>query len=426
MDEEGGGLRHRYTEKRTNERSKVALKLVADGFVSPVAMADPVDGTGRLFVADQTGKVRILSARGELLERPFLDIHDRLPPLDPEYDERGLLGMAFHPGFRDNQKFYVYYSAKPRKGGPKDFDHLNRLSEFVTSVDPDIADHADERVVLESPHPYSNHNGGDIHFGPDGYLYIPIGDGGNKSDRGRGHNPDIGNAQDLSSLLGKILRIDVDHGRPYGIPEDNPFARTGERQEIYAYGLRNPWRISFDREGDNELFVGDVGQYRTEEVDIIVNGGNYGWNIKEGSHCYNPVSPRQVKGACINEGYRGEELIDPILEYLNADVQGGIGHAIIGGAVYRGSDLRELQGSYIFGDWSAQFNRGDGTLFVARRGQDGWEMEELAVAKRPHGRLGEYVLSFGLDHSGEMYVLTSEEEGPTGSTGKVYRLTPPV
>jgi glucose/arabinose dehydrogenase len=407
-------------------KQAVGLKLLAEGLTSPVALAEPEDGTGRLFVADQTGAIKIVGSRGEVLERPFLDIRSRLVELDGTYDERGLLGLAFHRGFRDNQKFYVYYTAPPRRGAPVGFDHTDRVSEFMVSSEPDLTDAASERVVLEIDHPYMNHNGGDITFGPDGYLYVPVGDGGNALDRGRGHNPDIGNGQDTASLLGKILRIDVDRGRPYAIPEDNPFAHTGERHEIFAYGLRNPWRISFDRDGDSELFAGDVGQYMFEEIDVIVKGGNYGWNIKEGRHCFDPDNPTRSRGACINEGYRGEELIDPILEYPNADVEGGIGHAVIGGYVYRDRELPDLVGGYLFGDWSRDADRGDGTLFLGRRTHGGWTMEEVGVRGRDGGRLGEYITSFGQDAEGELYLLTSERMGPTGRTGKVYRISPTV
>lgn len=411
------------TVSRTRARQlEIALDILTDGLVSPVAMADPVDGTGRLFVADQVGTVWSVSPSGELGDRPVLDLRRSITRLNPGYDERGLLGLAFHPGFRDNQRLFVYYTAPPRPGAPLGWDHTNRVVEYEMSRDEEVVDVDTERVILEVDHPYTNHNGGDITFGPDGYLYIPIGDGGNYADKGRGHNPVSGNAQDLSTFLGKILRVDIDSGEPYSIPTTNPFTRKGERREIYAYGLRNPWRISFDREGENELYAGDVGQYLWEEVDIIVPGGNYGWRVKEGHHCFNPDDPMRPKGACLNEGPWGESLIDPILEYPNSSGQDGIGTAVIGGYVYRGRKAEQLQGRYVFGDWSRDANRGDGLIFAGTKDEEGWRMEEVAVEGRKNGRLGEYLLSFGQDGNGELYVLTSERMGPTGTTGRIYQV----
>lgn len=412
-----GGTLHRT---RTASPA-VQLELLAEDMVSPVALADPVDGTGRLLVADQPGTVWALEPSGRRSDVPFLDLRRRVVRLDPDYDERGLLGLALHPGFRDNQRLYVYYTAPPRRGAPLGWDHTDRLSELEVSPSGQV-DLSSERVVLEIDHPYTNHNGGDIRFGPDGFLYVPVGDGGNAADRGRGHNPQVGNAQDLGSLLGKVLRIDVDRGDPYAIPPTNPFARQGGLPEIFAYGLRNPWRISFDRE-TGELFAGDVGQYLHEEIDLLVPGANYGWNIKEGHHCFDPERPFQHRGACLNEGYRGEPLHDPIVEYGNAAAPGGIGTAVIGGYMYRGKAMAHLRDRYLFGDWSRSADRPDGSLFVAARGEDGrWTMEEVAVRDRRGGRLGEHVLAFGEDGDGELYLMTSGRMGPSGSTGKVYRL----
>ncbi|HOQ25320.1 MAG TPA: PQQ-dependent sugar dehydrogenase [Methanomassiliicoccaceae archaeon] len=402
----------------TGRSVTVGLETVIDELVNPVAMACPDDGSGRMFIVDQIGKVHLLSEEGSKI---FLDIGDEMVELDPGYDERGLLGMALHPRFPDNGKFYLYYNAPPEVPG---WNSTSILAEYVAEGD---AKPRRVRTVLKVQQPQMNHNGGHITFGPDGLLYIPLGDGGGQNDRGIGHNPATGNGQDLNVLLGKILRIDVDdrsEGREYGIPPDNPFADGGGLPEIYAYGLRNPYHISFDRE-TGRLFAGDVGQTRWEEVDIIVKGGNYGWNIREGRHCFNPEDNRAEMEDCPDRGARGEKLIDPILEYPNAaNRRGGIGTAVIGGYIYRGGSMPHLRGRYIFGDLSGRSGRAKGKLFIGTEDDEGrWTMEEMAI----HGRreLGEYVLAFGEDAEGELYVMTSMTEGPSGSSGRVQRIVPP-
>ncbi len=403
--------------------SALGLQLVAEGLTAPLVATMTGDGSGRLFIADQAGIIRVVGADGKLQAEPFLDLRDRMIRLNPSYDERGLLGLAFHPNFRDNGRFFVYYSAPLRPGGPAGWNHTSHVSEFkVTAGDPNRADPGSERVILQVDEPQANHNGGQIVFGPDGYLYIPLGDGGGANDVGMGHGP-LGNAQDKSVLLGKILRIDVDGGDPYGIPPDNPFVGQDERPEVYAYGLRNPFRISFDREGSRQLFAGDVGQNQWEEVDIIVKGGNYGWHIKEGTHCFDPQRPMAEVQGCSDTGAGGEPLIDPIIEYPNAARPDGLGQAVIGGYIYRGRAVPGLAGAYVFGDWNS--GGGDGSIFVGTppvSGQGPWPMAELRIANRANGRLGEFLLSFGQDEQGELYALTSQQQGPTGSTGKVYRI----
>jgi glucose/arabinose dehydrogenase len=407
----------------------VGVESIVTGLTAPLVLTSPDDDSGRLFIADQDGVIWILTEEGERLDTPYLDLSDRLVQLNPGYDERGLLGLAFHPDYAENGRFFVYYSAPLREGGPGGWDHTSHLSEFTVSSDsPDQADPESERIIMEVDQPQSNHNGGQLAFGPDGYLYIALGDGGSAHDVGLGHTAEIGNGQDITNLLGSILRIDVDGDDPYGIPEDNPFVGTEGRDEIFAYGLRNPYRMSFDSAEDQQLFTGDVGQGLWEEVNIVTLGGNYGWPIKEGTHCFSPDSPRNPPDTCPDTGPRGEELIDPILEYQNANVAGGLGRAVIGGYVYRGSELPGFEGRYVFGDWSLSFGQPLGTLFVATPPDDGgdeWPFEELEVAERPDGRLGEYVLALGRDATGELYVLTHETGGPQGSTGKVLRLTAP-
>jgi glucose/arabinose dehydrogenase len=254
----------------------VRLEQVAEGLTSPVTLVAPPDGSGRLFVVDQIGLVRVVSAAGELLAEPFLDLRDRIVTLMPDFDERGLLGLAFHPDYAANGRLFVYYSAPLREGGPAGWDHTSHVSEFRVSADPNRADPGSERVVLQIDEPQFNHNAGTVLFGPDGYLYISVGDGGGANDVDLGHTPVIGNGQDLTNLLGKILRIDVDGAEPYAIPDDNPFVGTIGRDEIFAYGLRNPYRMSFDRGGDRDLLIADAGQNLWEEVNLGASGANYG------------------------------------------------------------------------------------------------------------------------------------------------------
>jgi glucose/arabinose dehydrogenase len=288
------------------EPRPIGLELVAEGFTAPVRVVAAPDDSGRLFVVDQTGQIWVIASDGTLLQEPFLDIADRLVELRQTYDERGLLGLAFHPGYAQNGRFFVYYSAPLREGAPQDFDHTARISEFsVSSLNPDQADPGSERIILEVDQPQSNHNGGTLLFGPeDGFLYISLGDGGARNDAAPGHVADWyafnegGNGQDVTqNLLGSILRIDVDTGDPYGIPQDNPFVGREGLDENYAYELRNPYRMSFDRTGEYGLFAVDAGQELWEEISIIVKGGNYGWNVKEGTHCFDAANPPGVSRA---------------------------------------------------------------------------------------------------------------------------------
>jgi glucose/arabinose dehydrogenase len=276
---------------------KIGLELVADGFTSPLTLVTARDKTQRLFVVDQVGSVWIVES-GVKLPTPFLDLTGKVIPVDPNFDERGLLGLAFHPQYRNNGRFFVYYSVPLRPGAPEGYDHTGRIAEFhVSATDPNQADLASERILLEWDHPQFNHNGGTAAFGPDGYLYISIGDGGGGNDVDLGHVEDWyafnagGNGQDVTqNLLGNLLRIDVDNGDPYGIPADNPFVGRDGLDEIYAYGLRNPYRFSFDMGGENALILGDAGQVLWEEVNVITKGGNYGWNVKGGRTASMPPS----------------------------------------------------------------------------------------------------------------------------------------
>ncbi|HEU5159170.1 MAG TPA: PQQ-dependent sugar dehydrogenase [Streptosporangiaceae bacterium] len=413
-----------------------ALRLVAGGLTAPITMVPSPDRSGRLFVVDQAGTIHILRADGTLAPEPFLDLRDRMVPLMPTFEERGVLGLAFHPRYAKNGRLFVFYSVPLRAGAPDGFNVTSRISEFrVSAADPDHVDPATERVLLEVDKPQSNHNSGTVAFGPrDGYLYISVGDGGGGSDMGLGHVEDWypanagGNGQDVTqNLLGNILRIDVDRpgrGRAYGIPRGNPFVGKEGLDEIYAYGFRNPYRMSFDLAGGHDLIVGDAGQSGFEEVDVVRRGGNYGWNVKEGTHCFNAADPSVDLPTCPSTDPEGDPLIDPVVEYPNvARGAGGLGVAVIGGYVYRGRDLPGLRGRYVFGDWSRALDRTDGTLFVATPAPRGpWRFEQLRVAGTPDGHVGHLVIGLGQDLRGEIYVLTSDLKGPAGSTGQIYRL----
>ncbi|HEU4543976.1 MAG TPA: PQQ-dependent sugar dehydrogenase [Jiangellaceae bacterium] len=407
----------------------VGVEEVAAGLTSPVKMVEPPDGSGRLFIVDQIGLIRVVSASGELLPEPFLDLRDRMVTLMPGFDERGLLGLAFHPDYAVNGRLFVYYSAPLRSGAPAGWNHTSHISEFRVSADPDRADPASERLILQVDEPQFNHNGGTVLFGPnDGYLYISLGDGGGANDIDLGHTPGIGNGQDLTNLLGSILRIDIDSAEPYAIPDDNPFVGTIGRDEIFAYGLRNPYRMSFDLGGARDLLIADVGQNLWEEVNLGFKGANYGWNIKEGAHCFDPDDPFQSPEQCRDTGYLLDDpLVDPIFEYPNHHQPDGLGSAVIGGHIYRGAALPQFHGRYIFGDWSAHhFEEAEGLLLIAQpRKSDMWKVAELRIQNRPEGRLGHFVLGFGEDAAGELYVLTTDNVGPTGATGKVYRIVRP-
>lgn len=532
-----------------------ALNLVpvAGGMTAPIGMAHCNDD--RLFILEQRGKILIYK-NGGILPTPFLDVSGKLVPPRAGFDERGLLGLAFHPDYASNGRFFIFYSAPPDvttlvsfdeadiptgnsdftyagihfvggtvgdpgdpallasgtqcyrvpagttatvtlpsvfavlrlyfvhpaggaagtvqvfdaagtprggpvsskpatfQGDPANFISIDQsaagikelritapagnmvfaddltlfvdqcksiLAEYkVSAGDPDVADAASERVLLSFGKPQFNHNGGQLNFGPDGYLYASTGDGGAANDRAPGHNPTIGNSQDIHSFLGKFLRLDVDNGDPYGIPPDNPFVGVDGLDEIYAVGMRNPWRFSFDRGGTHQLFCSDVGQNQFEEVDIITLGGNYGWNIREGLHCFDPLNPNNPPPTCPDVGPNGDPLIDPLIEYGRTE-----GISVTGGYVYRGSAFPALNGVYIFGDWSRSFGTPDGSLFRLHEASPGvWERRQfkIRIGAESGNRFGRFVSSFGEGPDGELYVCSQKQIGFGGTTGMIHRV----
>jgi glucose/arabinose dehydrogenase len=405
----------------------VKLEPIATAMQSPVDLKESPDGSGRLFIVEQTGNIRIVMPDGSMKPEPFLDLSRAIVKMYVRFDERGVLGLAFHPDYKNNGKFYVHYSVAIPENDPDLLheifgNHTSIVSEFKVSDNADVADAASERVLMRVNQPQFNHNGGALEFGPDGHLYISLGDGGFADDWGYGHNKKIGNSQDLSNLLGKVLRIDVnkqDEGLEYGIPSDNPFAnKDGARAEIFAYGFRNPWRMTFDTGGDHSLFVADVQQNSYEEVNIVKNGGNYGWRIMEGNHCFDYLNPNDAPASCDKTG-----LEAPIIEYNHCNKHAGkdcLGVNVQGGAVYRGNHAA-WQGKYFFGDWSMTFGGKSGRLYAATESGGKWTIESLNVTNGPFVT---HVLAITQDLSGNVYIMTSDSMGPYGSRDTVYKVVP--
>ena len=423
------------------------LKPVAVGqFFSPTSVVHAGDGSGRLFITDQRGKIYILDD-GAILPVPFLDLTAKLVSERAGFDERGLLGLAFHPqyatdGAAGEGKFYVFYSA-PSPDAPgttaNPVDCRSVISEYqVSTSDPNVANPLSERVLLTFNKPQFNHNGGQLAFGPvDGMLYFTTGDGGGSNDNDPGHtggsaakpSGGLGNSQDLTNLLGKLLRLDPmgtnGPGGQYGIPADNPFVLADvpgidERKEIYAYGLRNAWRFSFDSGGAHRLFLADVGQGKFEEINLITPGGNYGWRRFEAFADFDATTPA------------AGPFVQPIAAYAHPGQAGStglmeIGLSVTGGNVYRGSAIPELQGKYVFGDWSATFGSPNGTLLGLEETTLGnFTLSKLdVVGGNPIGR---FIPAFGVDEAGEMYVATKitlapSTPGPGGvPSGQLFKI----
>ncbi|KAJ8290280.1 hypothetical protein GJAV_G00010870 [Gymnothorax javanicus] len=393
---------------------QLCLEEVANGLRNPVAMVHANDGTHRFFVAEQVGVVWTYLPDRSRLARPFLNITKAVLTSPWEGDERGFLGLTFHPRVRYNRKLYVYYSVEVG------FDERIRISEFlISAADMNVVDHSSERIILEIDEPASNHNGGQLLFADDGYLYIFTGDGGMAGDPfGK-----YGNSQNKSALLGKVLRIDVDNndrGPVYRIPRDNPFIHDPEaRPEVYAYGVRNMWRCSVDRgdpytkEGKGRIFCGDVGQNKYEEVDIIEKGKNYGWRAKEGFSCYD-------KKLCSNSSL---DDVLPIYAYPHK-----MGKSVTGGYVYRGCEYPNLNGMYIFAD----FMSGRIMNLQENRRTRQWDYSEicmgLGLTCAFPGLINnyyQYIISFGEDEAGELYFMSTGNPSATSASGVVYKIVDP-
>lgn len=411
----------------------VTLSQVANGLTAPVDVRSVPVGVNQLAVTDQAGKIQIF--QNGVAQGTLLDVSGRLAPFRTNangisYDERGLLGFAYDPDFNATgsagfHKVYTY-TTETNASGTADFtppsggtiDHHGVIAEWtVSAANLNVVDTSTRREILSVAHPNFNHDGGPFAFGPDKQLYFSLGDGGTANDTGNGHVAITGNAQDTSTtnLWGKILRIDP-HGNnsangKYGIPTDNPFANTpGKAKEIYAYGLRNPYRISFDR-SNGQLIAADVGQNNVEEIDRIISGGNYGWHTKEGTYTFDPTTGNVL----VNTPGLPAGLIDPLAEYDHSQ-----GIAIIGGFVYHGSLLPQLQGKYVFGDFSTSFGAPGGRLLYA-------DLSTGQISEFLNGLKGKsplFLKGFGEDVNGELFVSGSSILGPSGTAGIVYALVP--
>lgn len=423
----------------------VRLNVVADQLVAPNLLLGAGDGSGRRFIVDQPGQVYVLDSAGDRLATPFIDVSADVATLRDAfsgqtpgtglfggYDERGLLGLAFHPDFANPaadgyHKVYTYHS-EDDGGLTPDFstvagtpNHHSIVTEWtVDAVNPNVVDPASRRTLLRVAEPQFNHNAGMLAFDPSGNLLIALGDGGNADDVGTGHTPDLGNGQDRTNPLGSLLRIDPlgNNGAngQYGIPADNPYVGNSDGfvEEIFSWGLRNPFRYSVD---GNDIVIADVGQNQIEEVDHVsladASGANFGWHFKEGTFYFNPNDPSNIsQDPIVGVTPDNFSSVDPVLEYDHTD-----GISIIGGFVYRGSGLPNLFGKYIFGEFSGRLFAGDlaaGTI------------EELNVIGQlgsgVYGDLGLNIKGFGVDDDGEMYILSGVNLGPSGTSSVAIKI----
>jgi glucose/arabinose dehydrogenase len=361
------------------------LKQVATDLQAPTAMAFP--GNGDIWVTEQTGKIRIIR-NGKLTDLTILDLSSKLPKVNPGYEERGLLGIALHPKFSSNRKFYVFYSTHSDTKS----NHKDIVAEYTVSAGNKQVDISSGRIILTAEKPDGNHNGGCVQFGKDGYLYISFGDGGGQGDK----HGEFGNGQNLNTWLGKILRVDVNTDSGYLVPKDNPFVgKADTKPEIWAYGFRNPYRFSFDK-ASGQLFAGDVGQDTWEEIDIVAKGANYGWRPMEGNHCYNPATGCEIKGLTL-----------PISEYNHRE-----GVSVMGGYVYNGKQLPVLKSKYLFADWT-------GPVFYLLKAGNRWLRGKVTLQGFPQDAK---ITGFSEDQNGELYVMTNPDTGPGNTKGSVFKI----
>jgi|SRR5262245_8635326 len=416
----------------------LALEPVVEGLTAPLHLEEPGDGSGRKFIVQQNGVIHVLGPDDRLVSEPFLDLRPRMLPLEQTFEERGLLGFALHPQFARNGRVFATYSAPLRAGAPERWNHTRRVSEFTADPgNPAKIDATSERVLLEIDWPSRKHNGGALAFGPDGFLYIGLGDGG--VSHGIGNKVlweafDVpaqaltwdGLAQDTDSLFGKILRIDVDRGFPgYAIPRDNPFASGAGKKEIWAWGFRNPFRIAFDRH-DGSFHVTAVAETLWEAAYRVQGPGNFGWPLLEGTHCVDRLKPRQPPPTCPARDDPGNRMLLPVLEYPNMQAShpetklgvAGVGTAITGARMYRGGAIPALAGKLLVSDWSAAFKQPSGQIFVADPSPENGQLWPYRRVLHVDTR----IIGLAEDRAGEIYVLANETLGPYGATGKVLRL----
>ncbi len=404
-------------QEEVNTVPGLRLQRLADGLVTPTTLTN--DGE-RIYFCDQIGTIHILENNDIVQKEPFLDITDmirKLPPsekgapkgLNPGYDERGLAGLAFHPNYHRNGKLYITHAdVKKETADNGGFNHEQVLVEFTVGANRNRVDSESRRELLRIPQEKHSHNGGKLAFGPDGYLYYSTGDGGCCGDQ----HGEIGNAQSLASLKGKILRLDVN--RNDLIPADNPFVKVkGARSEIYAYGFRNPWGLSFD---GNRLFCTMVGEGADEKGDgwetvfLVKRGGNYGWRIREGMHYFDKDLMKKLK-------IKSADLVDPIHEYDHS-----LGIAIVGGYIYRGEKIPELQGKFVFGDWSKSWNKGSGQLFYLKQSLGKWRRFPFNYPDKAK-TLDYFITSIGECHDKELYILCKKGNRTSNKKGVIFRLS---
>jgi len=421
------------------QAQNLKLQLLAQDLTAPVHLEELPDNSGRLLIVQQDGLVKVMLPDGSILPEPFLDLRSRMFTLQNDFEERGLLGFTLHPQFARNGRFFVSYSAPLRDSAPQNWNHTRRVSEFTSKPNSVSAvDLSTERALLIQDWPSRKHNGGGLAFGPDGMLFIGLGDSGASHGFGKSVIWDAFNvpaegllwdlmAQDKHSLYGKILRIDVDHGYPgYAIPQGNPFNASLGRPEIWAWGFRNPYRMAFDRNGSGDLYVTAIAETLWEATYKVKRPGNFGWPLMEASHCVDRLQPRKPPTQCQRQGAGGEPLQMPVVEYANMQVNHpdsslnikGVGTAVTGVRMYRGSAIPLLQGKLVLADWSASFKQASGQLFIATPQQLAdklWPLEKVM-------QLDSRIISLAEDRNGEIYVLTHEGMGPFGNTGKVFRL----